>query len=409
MRSRWSFAAAAVLLLSGALALTAAPPGNAVLKLAQSGNELGFDLYQRLRQRPGNLVISPASVSTALSMVWGGARGETAAQMKKVLHLQGIPNEVMAAAGELARALQEPSRPVVFHLANQLFAEKTYRLVPAYVEKTRKAFGAPVELLDFKKASEPARAHINQWVESRTEHRIKDLIPPGGVTPSSGLVLVDAIYFLGDWEQPFPGLDTRPAPFYLTASKKRSVPTMHLHWAFRVARRDGLTALELPYKGGSFAMTLLVPDKVDGLAAVESGLSEQKLDALARMMKEEIVSLALPKFELKPTASLSLREDLKALGMPLAFDPRNADFTGIARSPRPEERLVLGDVFHKGFVRVDEKGTEAAGATAAEMLITGPPQEPLRVRADHPFLFLIRDNASGMILFLGRVSDPEGR
>jgi serpin B len=406
MRPRWAFVAAVVLLLPGALAITAVPPGRAVLKLAQSSNDLGFDLYRRLRQKPGNLVISPASLSTALSMAWGGARGETAEQMKKVLHLQGTPDEVMTASGELARALQEPSRPVVFHLANQLFGEKTYRLVPAFVEKTRKAFGAPIERLDFRKAPEPARVHINQWVESRTGHRVKDLIPPGGVAPNTGLVLVDAIYFLGDWEEPFPGLATRPAPFYLTPSKKRSVPTMNLLWGFRVARRDGLTALELPYKGGSFSMTLLVPDKIDGLAAVESSLDAKRLDALAAAMREEIVSLALPKFELSPAASLSLREDLRALGMPLAFDPRKADLTGIARPLTPENRLVLGDVFHKSFVRVDEKGTEAAGATAVEALVTGPPQEPLRVVVDRPFLFLIRDNASGVILFLGRVSDP---
>ncbi|HEY2294457.1 MAG TPA: serpin family protein [Thermoanaerobaculia bacterium] len=327
MRSRWAFAAAVFLLLSGALAITAASPRNAVLKLARSSNELGFDLYQRLRRKPGNLVISPASVTTALCMAWSGARGETAAQMKKVLHLQGTPDEVMAASGELARALQEPSRPIVFHLANQLFAEKTYKLVPAYVEKTRKAFGAPIERLDFKMASEPARVHINQWVESRTDHRIKDLVPPGGVAPGTSLVLVDA----------------------------------------------------------------------------------RKLDALAAAMKYQLVSLALPKFELSPMASLSLREDLRALGMPLAFDPGKADLTGIAKPLKPEERLVLGDVFHKGFVRVDEKGTEAAGATAVEVPVTGPPQEPLQVRADRPFLFLIRDNASGTILFLGRVSDPGGR
>jgi len=409
MRSRWAFAAAAVLLLSGALAIPAAPPGNAILKLARSGNELGFDLYQRLRQKPGNLVISPASVSTSLSMAWGGARGETAAQMKKVLHLQGTPDEVMAAAGQLSLSLQATARPIVLRFANQLFAEKTYKLVPAYVEKTRVAFHAPVERLDFRTAPEPARVRINQWVEGITERRIRDLIPPGGVTPLTRLVLVNAIYFLGSWETPFERWDTHPEPFYLTPSRKKPVPTMNRNATLRVGRKDGVTAVELPYQGGGLSMLVLVPDKIDGLVAVEKALDQKRLDALRAAMADEYIWLSLPKFELS-SASLALREDLEALGMRSAFDPRGADLTGIASPPGRDARLVLQDVFHKGFVRVDEKGTEAAAAAAfGGVMGSDPPPPPRRVQVDRPFLFLIRDNASGMILFLGRVSDPGGR
>ena len=177
--------------------VTVAPPPDAAAKLARSGNTFGFDLYQRLRKQPGNLVISPASLTTALAMTWGGARGETAAQMRKVLHLEGTPDEVMATSGQLARSLQDPSRPIVFRIANQLFGEKTYELVPAFVEKTRTDFGAPLELLDFKAAPERARLRINEWVEGKTEKRIQDLVPPGAVKPDTRLVLVNAIYFLG--------------------------------------------------------------------------------------------------------------------------------------------------------------------------------------------------------------------
>jgi len=408
------------LVLALILPACGAPAGSAIVrgepvsadaaKLARSSNAFGFDLYQRLRRAPGNLVISPASITTALTMTWGGAKGKTAAQMKKVLHLKGTADEVMATSGQLARSLQEPSRPVVFRIANQLFCEKTYTLVPAFVEKTREAFGAPLELLDFKTAPEPARVHINEWVEGKTEKRIKDLIPSGMVDSDIRLVLVNAIYFLGDWAQPFEHEATRPAPFHLTASETKDVPTMIRVAGFRIAQKDGVTALEIPYKGGELSMMLLVPDEIEGLAAVEGALDTKKLDALASAMKIEHVWVALPRFEVNPSDTLSLGEDLEALGMPLAFDLAKADFTGIANPPDPGEGLVIAKVFHKGFVRVDEKGTEAAAATAVTMKLRGGGEAPARLlKVDRPFLFLIRDNASGLVLFLGRVSDPSRR
>ncbi len=407
---QFAFATAVVLVLSGALLGAEAPVNSKddVAKLARSSNDFGFNLYQRLRQKPGNLVVSPASITTALTMPWGGARGETAAQMRTVLHLDGTADEVMTTSGELSRSLQDPSRPIVFRIANQLFAEKTYKLVPAYVEKTRAVFGAPVEPLDFKKAPEPARARINRWVEDKTERRIKDLIPSGGIVPDTRLVLVNAIYFLGDWMYPFEHGETRPSSFHLTASEKKDVPTMHREGGFRIAQKDGVTALEIPYKGDQLSMLLLVPDEIEGLAAVEGALDTKKLDTLVSALRRELVALALPKFEVNPGESLSLGEDLKTLGMSLAFDRNKADFTGIANPPDPADRLALAKVFHKAFVRVDEKGTEAAAATAVIGVMAGSAAGggPRYLNVNRPFLFLIRDNASGLILFLGRVSDP---
>ncbi len=386
-------------------------PAEATAKLAQSSNAFGFDLYQRLRQKPGNLVISPASITTALTMTWGGAQGETAAQMRKVLHLEGTADAVMTTSGQLARSLQEPSRPLVFRIANQLFGEKTYKLVPAFLESTTAAFGAPIELLDFKKAPEPARVHVNEWVEGRTEHRIKDLIPPGAVKPDTRLVLVNAIYFLGNWAYPFEHEATHPAPFHVTASVTKDVPTMNRTGGFGIVQKEGVTALEIPYKGGEMSMMLLVPDEVDGIAKVESALDTKKLNALVSAMKNERVWVALPKFEVNPAGSLALGETLKAMGMPLAFDRQKADFTGIANPPDPDDRLVIAEVFHKGFVKVDEKGTEAAAATAVMAMRAGSMAQapPRQLKVDRPFLFLIRDNASGLVVFLGRVSDPSQR
>lgn len=416
LSSRWAFVALASLLFSGTLLGAEAPvkgqpalSKDAVAKLAQSSNAFGFDLYLRLRQKPGNLIVSPASVTTVLTMAWGGAQGDTAAQMQKVLHLEGTANDVMATSGELARSLQDPSRPIVFRIANQLFAQKSYKLVPAFVDKTKAAFGTPVELLDFKTASEPARVHINQWIESKTEHRIKDLIPPHGIGPDSRLVLVNAVYFLGDWERPFLPELTRPAPFSLSASQEKDVPTMHQRNQLRLTQQDGVLALEIPYKGREMSMMLLIPDAIEGLAAVEGTLDANKLDVLVGALKPEVIDLSLPKFEVRPGESLKLGDDLKALGMPLAFDLKLADFFGIANPPNPDNRLFLGEVFHKGFVRVDEKGTEAAAATAGGIPAGAGAWSPRQVKVDRPFLFLIRDNASGLVLFLGRVSDPSRR
>jgi serpin B len=354
--------------------------------------------------------MSPASITLALAMSWGGARGETAAQMRKVLHLQGSADEVMTTAGRLSRSLQDPARPVIFRIANRLFGEKTYRLQPAFLEKTKAAFEAPIELLDFKKSAEPARVHINDWVEGKTQHRIQNLIPPGGVVPTTRLVIVNAIYFLGDWAYPFEPDETQDASFHLSASKKKDVPTMNRTGGFFVTHQDGVTALEIPYKGSELSMMILVPDEIEGLAAVERTLDPQKIEALASAMKRERVWLALPKFEVNPGGSLSLGEELQALGMPLAFDRKRADFTGIANPPNPNERLSLDEIFHKAFVRVDEKGTEAAAATAGGLVGGAPFEDPARpVKVDRPFLFLIRDNASGLVLFLGRVTDPSRR
>jgi len=275
---------------------------------------------------------------------------------------------------------------------------------------TLAAFGAPVEPLDFHKAPEPARVRINQWVEEKTAHRIQDLVPRGGVGPDTRLVIVNAIYFLGDWTYPFEPNETRNAPFHLSASKKKDVPTMNQTSGFFVTHQDGVTALELPYLGSELSMMILVPDEIEGLAAVERALDAQKIEELASAMKRERVQLALPKFEVNPGGSLSLGEELQALGMPLAFDRKRADFTGIANPPNPNERLSLDEIFHKAFVRVDEKGTEAAAATAGGLVGGMPFDEPARpVKADRPFLFLIRDNASGLVLFLGRVTDPSRR
>jgi serpin B len=298
---------------------------------------------------------------------------------------------------------------VVFRIANRLFGEKTYAFEPSFLESTRAAYGAALEPLDFRGDPEAARGTINSWVESETEKRIPDLVPPKSVDSETRLALVNAIYFLGDWDEPFEKESTRPAPFFASAKEQKDVPTMHRTASLRMARRPGLRLLELPYKGQDLSLLVVLPEAQDGLGAVEGSLTALGLEDLVRTLIPVRVAVALPRFEINPAASLALADVLRRLGMPTAFDRERADFTGIANPPDPQDRLFIGQVFHKAFVKVDEKGTEAAAATAVIVMRTtsvAAPAQSLEFKADHPFLFFIRDRTSGLLLFMGRVADP---
>jgi serpin B len=397
------------LLLAVGSAAQPSRPDDAVARFARSSNEFGLDLYGKLRAMPGNLVVSPASVTTALAMAWGGARGKTAEQMQAVLPFDRPAAETMPVSGRLSAALTDPKRPVTFRIANRLFGEQSYRFEPAYLEATKAAYGAPLEPLDFKRAPDQARERINGWVEQQTERRIRDLVPAGSLRPTTRLVLVNAIYFLGDWSAPFKKESTRLASFFTSPTARKDVPMMHQTEELRFAEKHAVKVLELPYRGREMAMLVILPDQVDGLDAVERSLTEPRLQELVAALVPQRVAVALPKFEVNPAQSLTLGDTLRAMGMAHAFDPTQADFTGMAQPADPADRLFLARVFHKAFVRVDEKGTEAAAATAAAMeTVSARPREQSReFRADRPFLFVIRDTASGLVLFLGRVADPE--
>lgn len=391
-------------------AVSVAPPATGELQaFPASSNTLAFDLYARARTTAGNLALSPISISSALTMTWAGARGETATQMQRVLHASGEAGKAMDVAGKLLASFGTADSKVTLRVANRPFGEKSYTFQKAYLKQTAAAFGAPLEGLDFTGAAEASRAHINAWVAKQTQDRIKELLPAGSLDAQTRLVLTNAIYFLGDWMSPFKKDSTGPAPFHTTASAMIDVPTMHQVANFRFAATDGVKVLEMPYMGGEVVMTFVLPDAPAGLEAVEQRLSPATLDGWLGAMQQVKVIVALPKFEIDPAQSLSLADMLKDMGMPIAFDRNQADFTGIADPPSPADRLYISNVFHKAFVKLDEKGTEAAAATAVVMARAGamPSQEqPSEFKADHPFLFLLRHVPSGAILFLGRVSDP---
>ncbi len=387
-----------------------APPSAAALgPLAASSNALGLDIYAKARSQAGNLALSPISISTALTMTWGGARGETAAQMQKVLHAEGDADKAMDVSGKLLASLGGADGKVKLRVANRLFGEKAYTFEKAYLDRTQASFGAPLEPLDFKHAADASRVHINDWVAEQTQKRITNLLPAGSINADTRLVLTNAIYFLGDWLKPFSKDATHPAAFHVDATHTKDVPMMSQVEPFRFAAVDAVKVLEMPYEGGELAMALVLPDAPTGLDAVEQRLTPQTLDKWLAAAQTERVAVTLPKFEIDPAESLSLGSLLVALGMPLAFDRDKADFTAMANPPTPADRLYISKVFHKAFVKVDEKGTEAAAATAVVMARAGaapPSNPPAEFKADHPFLFFIRHVRSGTILFMGRVSDP---
>ncbi|MCB1955067.1 MAG: serpin family protein [Rhodocyclaceae bacterium] len=386
---------------------TALPSHDPVLRLAKGSNAFAFDLYRQLRTQAGNLVLSPASISSALAMTWAGARGATASQMKAVLHLEGGADELLNASGRLTAMLEDERQPIRFRIANRLFGEKTFEFENTYLDRLRAAFGAPMELLDFRIGPELARRHINGWVEKQTEARIRDLLPAHAINGDTRLVLVNAIYFLGDWETPFEPARTRSAAFWKSTSEAIEVSTMNRVGSMSYARRDGISAVELPYQGGALSMLVVVPDAVDGLAALEASLDADSFDALIGALQPQQVWAAIPRFEIAPAESLSLADPLVALGMRDAFDREKADFTAMADPPGPDDRLSIDKVFHKAFVKVDEQGTEAAAATAVVMQRAGAAMvKRIEFKADRPFLFVIRDRKSGLVLFMGRVADP---
>ncbi|MDQ3032924.1 MAG: serpin family protein [Myxococcota bacterium] len=365
-------------------------------------NGLGADLFARLAAQPGNVALSPASIEAALAMTTAGARGPTQEEMLRVLHAE---EPAIDAIGQALRRWDDPDRETyTLRVANRLFAEDRYTFEEAYLARVRAAFAAPVERLDFVGAADPSRQRINGWVAEHTRDRIRDLIPSGAIDPDTRLVLVNAVYLDASWQAPFDRAQTRPASFRVDGGTAAQVDTMHRTARMALGVIDGATVIELPYRGDEIAMRFVLPAEGTAPAAwaTEAHLSD------AAQLTERRVELSIPKFRIE-TASIPLSDHLQAMGMSLAFDPAQADFTGMANPPSPADRLYISSAFHKAFVRVDEEGTEAAAATAVIMSTRGmaaPEPDPIRVRFDRPFLFVLRDLRTGAVLFLGRVSDP---
>jgi serine protease inhibitor len=295
---------------------------------------------------------------------------------------------------------------VEVHVANALWGEKSQPFQQPYVDTIAKFYTAgglfPV---DFKNNAEAARQEINAWVEKQTADKIKGLLGPGSVDDKTRMVLTNAIYFLGSWTSRFDPTSTSAQDFNVLGGKKVKAPLMHQTHEYRYWANRSLQALELPYKGGDFSMLVLLPRAADGLAAVEESLSAAHIAQLRAKLQAKDVEVFLPKFKLE--TAYTLNDPLEALGMKQAFIVGQADFSGIDGGTG---YFNISEVIHKAFVDVNERGTEAAAATGVAMLADDEPHiPPVVFRADHPFLFLICDNQSGSILFLGRMMNPKGQ
>jgi len=376
--------------------------------LVNGNNTFAINLYESLHSQNGNLVFSPYSISLALAMTYAGARNQTESQMAQAMQFNLPQGQLHPAFNSLdlelaneGKAQGNNGQPLQLNIANAVWAEQTYAFQQAYLDLIAQDYGAGIQLADFVKNYEAARKTINDWVSKQTKNKINDLLIPGSVNSLTRMVLVNAIYFKADWIVPFDANNTTDSNFTLldgTQSKVKMMNNGELDLPY--IQGDGYQAVELPYQGNSTAMDIILPD-AGNFQNFESTLDAQKLNNILNSMQSTPIALGLPKFSF--TTDFSLHDQLQALGMTDAFDPNKADFSGMTGN----HDLFIGNVIHKAFVAVDEKGTEAAAATAVIMQAASAPlQQKVHLVVDHPFIFLIRDLKSGQILFIGRVLNP---
>jgi len=369
-----------------------------------AGNtEFALDLYGKLRTSKGNLFFSPYSISIALAMTCGGARGETEKQMAQTLHFNLPPERLHPAFAGLAAhlgAIQQKGQ-VKLALANSLWPQVGSLLRQDYLALCQNYYNTAITPVDYMEQKEVARKTINDWVEAKTGGKIVELLQSGTLDTSTRLVLANAVYFKGAWASPFRAGSTRNPPFHISSQNSVTAPLMQQVEVVPYAESPGLQVVELSYLGGDLSMLVLLPAKVDGLGDLEAEMTPQTLTSWTSNLQTKSVQVCLPRF--KTTSEFSLQATLKALGMSDAFTFGRADFSGMDG----QKDLFVSAVVHKAFVEVNEQGTEAAAATATGMGGRGNTGPPIPIfRADHPFLFLIRDNHTGSLLFLGRVTDP---
>ena len=375
--------------------------------ISNANNQFACDLYARLRTEPGNLFFSPFSIHTALAMTANGARGETLDEMVKVLHL---PEDADArlAAGDVSKYFAAGGNGYELAVANNLWGQKGFPWKADFLERQRTRYGAELTQVDFIDPAnrEAAREMINASIEMTTKDKIKELLKQDDLADKTRLVLTNAIYFKGKWAEEFDKKLTKEAPFTMADGSKKNVPLMALESNFRNMETDEFQALELPYKGNTLSMVVLLPLKHDGLPILEQKLNREQLEKWLKKLESARVNVWMPKF--KSDNRIQLADVLAGkMGMKLAFDGNSADLTGIATIT--DGNLYIAKVIHQSFVEVNEEGTEAAAATA--VVINQPnstfiPRQPKIFRADHPFVYLIRDTNSGNILFMGRYTGP---
>ncbi|XP_050986641.1 leukocyte elastase inhibitor-like [Labeo rohita] len=436
-------------------------------RLSAANTQFSLNLFKKISggNASTNVFYSPISISSALAMVSLGAKGNTAVQMYKVLgfnnpaepspatpapqqptHKPQVPcgvksqhepqmtqqtqkseipaklkkppaqptpgpkteNQIHSSFSKLMSELNKPGVPYALSIANRLYGDQSYMFVEKFINDAKKYYEAGLEKVDFKKNTEAARVNINKWVEKKTQEKIKDLLQKGSINDMTKLVLVNAIYFKGNWEEKFSKEATRDGQFKLNKTQTKPVKMMRQKSKFPLAFISEVNSqvLELPYVGKNLSMLIILPNKIEdettGLQKLEKALTYEKLMQWTKPsnMFEEEVQVSLPKF--KMTETYELVPFLRSMGLEDVFDPQKVNLTAMS----PSNDLVVSAVIHKAFVEVNEEGTEAAAATGIVFLTTAMPTDPKTFIADHPFLFFIRHNPSNSILFYGRFCSP---
>uniref|UniRef100_H0VI24 Serpin domain-containing protein n=1 Tax=Cavia porcellus TaxID=10141 RepID=H0VI24_CAVPO len=372
--------------------------------LSDANMKFTLDLFQQLRKSEDNVFYSPFSISVALAMVSLGARGSTAEEIEKVTLFLILkvaePGSVHHQFHKLLTELNKPKHVYELASANKAYKDKSFQFLQEYVDNIKKFYLADVESVDFQTDAEGSRKKINTWVEKETHEKIKDLFPSESLKSDTKLVLVNAIYFKGQWDLKFKEEDTVEGKFWLSKDTSKSVKMMKQTNHLKFASLEAVQAkiLEIPYKGKALSMVVLLPDEVDGLQKLEDKLTSEELVEWTSQMNTTEVHLHLPRFKVEE--SYNLKTILKDMGMVKAFSSKDADFSGMTSG----RGLAISKVKHKSFVEVNEEGTEAAAATSVSVSLSSPGRSN-EFCCDHPFLFFIKENENN-ILFFGRVSSP---
>jgi serpin B len=374
----------------------------------EDNTDFAFELYQNIKKPGKNVFFSPFSISSALAMTYAGARGSTAKCMAETLKFNLDSESFHRAFYDLDSKLSEIQNAgkVKLNVANSLWLQEDFEVLQSFLDLTNKYYGAGIKKVDFKNNSTGAVRQINTWVEDKTNDKIKNLLTSGDVNELTKLILCNAIYFKGNWDLQFNDFATKERKFYLLNGDEKLVSTMKQEASFQYSEFENFSALDMPYAGKQVSLAIFLPKENDGLSKIEKEMTGKNvrnwLEELdSRRAKEAIVSL--PKF--KTTCRTKLSQILKSMGMAAAFG--NADFSGISEN---SDQLGISEVIHQAFVELDEKGTEAAAATAVIMAkgcaMPMNPVKPFIFKVDHPFIFIIRDKVTNSILFIGKIVDP---
>ena len=396
------FASCFLISLTSPGQLVSAQENTDIKELVHGNTQFAIELYNKMEMKEGNLFFSPYSISTSLAMTYRGAREDTAKQMAAVLHFSLEGEKLHSAFKDMQSKLNaiQRKKEIQLNVANSLWPQNRYPFLKEYLILAKKYYQTEITPLDYKTNPGVASKKINSWVEEKTNNKIKDIISTLP-DPSTRLILVNAIYFKGNWASQFKKSATTQMPFYLTESKSIEVPMMHQTSTFNYGEEESLQVLELPYVGNELSMLVILPKKTDGLQNLGEILAKDSLDWWTRNLSNSMVEVYVPRF--KMTSEFSLDEELKSMGMINAFEMDKANFSGMDGN---QNWLYIGAVLHKAFVDVNEEGTEAAAATAVHTREKSAPPKPVIFRADHPFLFLIRENSTRSILFMGRLINP---